>query len=302
MEQRKGRALTEFGTLTPLQVVYVVIAVLAMAVSVRLWLARRNAQVVRAYMRVFSTVQANCITAEPFFRHLCHLKAVLSTRPKDEVLHFDTAPEKLLESYVKQQMRNADPEYKLFDERLCWQLKTIPPTEINLPATPWMNEFVVSLGPPQPGPSSVASTVARLNEAIDCVRDLPHDIQVVPGVSADGRVGVHLQEPSKLRARRDYVRGYLVLAALWCLHSALLLAHGRTWGQLANDPERLILAFGPPLAGYALMRIAFWVRPVVQRVKEPEAVSLRSFLFQSLGDRPATAEKMHVDARVSAGR
>ena len=287
-------------TLTPLQVVYLVILAIAVALGVRLWLSRRNSQVLKSYLRVFTQVQRNCITAESFFRYLCHLKAVLSTRSKDEMLHFETAPEKLLESYVKQQMRNADPEYKLFDERLCWQVKTFPATEINLPATPWMNEFVKRFEPPQGGPASVARVVSRLDEAIDCVRDLPQDIQVVPGISPDGSVGVHLQEQPKAQTRREYVQGYLILALLWCLHSALLLTHGRTWQEVFGDQERLILAFGPPLAGYALMRVAFWVRPVTQRAKQPEA-SLKYFLFHSLGENRARHDKIR-QVRVSAGR
>lgn len=289
--------------MTPLQVVYAVIAVTAAAVCFRLWMSRRNARVVKAYLRVFREVQNNCITAESFFRYLCHLKAVIATRSKDEVLQFDTSPEKLLESYVKQQMRNADPEYQLFDERLCWQLKTFPQTEINLPATPWMNEFVVRLEQTKNGPASVSMVVSRLDDAIDFVRDLPQEAQVVPGISTDGRVGVHLQDQPKSQARREYVRGYLVLAALWCLHAALLLTHGRTWAEVLAEPERLILAFGPPLGGYALMRIAFWVRPLSQRARQPEG-ALKGFMLHSLReDAPAGKEiRAGASMRASAGR
>ncbi len=289
--------------MTPLQVVYAVIAVTVAVVGFRLWMSRRNARIIKAYLRVFDEVQRNCISAEPFFRYLCHLKAVVSTRSKDEVLQFETAPEKLLESYVKQQMRNADPEYKLFDERLCWQLKTFPPTRINLPATPWMNEFVVRMDQPTNGPASVARVISRLDDAIGCVHDLPRDIQVVPGVSADGKVGVHLQQMDKAKARQEYVRGYLVLSALWCLHSALLLTHGRDWSQVMADSERLILAFGPPLAGYALMRIAFWVRPVTQRAAASEG-DLKSFLVYSLRDKATAGNEIRAGAsmRASAGR
>jgi hypothetical protein len=287
---------------TPLQVVYAVIAATSVVVGFRLWMSRRNARVVQAYLRVFDEVQSGFITAEQFFRYLCHLKAVIATRSKDEVLHFDTTPGQLLESYVKQQMRNADPEYKLFDERLCWQLKTFPPTRVNLPATPWMNEFVVRLDQPTNGPASVSRVVSRLDDAIDCVRDLPQEIQVVPGVSADGKVGVHLQGPSEAEAGQEYVRGYLVLSALWCLHSALLLTHGRSWSQLAAESERLILAFGPPLAGYALMRIAFWVRPA-HRVPKT-GTDLKSLLVYSMGDKAAAGKEIRASAsmRASAGR
>jgi hypothetical protein len=278
-----------------------VIAAAAAIVGFSVWMSRRNARTIRAYLRVFDEVQRDCITAEPFFRYLCHLKAVIATRSKDEVLHFETAPEKLLESYVKQLMRNADPEYKLFDERLCWQLKTFPPTRINLPATPWMNELVVRMDQPANGPASVSRVMSRLDDAIDCVRDLPRDIQVVPGLSADGKVGVHLQEQSKAAARREYARGYLVLAALWSLHSALLLTHGRTWAQVFAESERLILAFGPPLAGYALMRVAFWVRPVRQRASKTEG-ALQSFLVYSLGEKTPPGEEIRASMRASAGR
>jgi hypothetical protein len=277
-----------------------VIAAAAAIVGFRVWMSRRNARINKAYLGVFAEVQGHCITAEPFFRYLCHLKAVVATRSKDEVLHFDTAPEKLLESYVKQLMRNSDPEYKLFDERLCWQLKTFPPTRINLPATPWMNEFVMRMEQPANGPASVARVMSRLDDAVDCVRDLPREIQMVPGFSADGKVGVHLQEASKTAARQDYARGYLVLAALWCLHSALLLTHGRTWAQVFSESERLILAFGPPLAGYALMRVAFWVRPVTQRAPKTEG-ALQSFLVYSREKR-AAGEEIRASMRASAGR
>lgn len=289
--------------MTPLQVVYAVIAVAAAAVCFRLWMSRRNARVVNAYLQVFHEVQGNCITAEPFFRYLCHLKAVIATRSKDEVLQFDTSPEKLLESYVKQQMRNADPEYKLFDERLCWQLKTFPPAQINLPATPWMNEFVMRLDQPSNGPASVSMVVSRLDDAIDFVRDVPQELQVVPGISADGRVGVHLGDQPKSRARREYVQGYLMLAALWCLHSALLLTHGRTWAEVLADPARLILAFGPPLGGYALMRIAFWVRPLSLRAKQPEA-AFGGFALHSLREEAPASKDIRAGAsmRASAGR
>jgi hypothetical protein len=283
--------------------VYAVVAVIAAAVCFRLWVSRRNARIVKTYLQVFSQVQSNCISAGPFFRYLCHLKAVIATRSKDEVLQFDTSPNKLLESYVKQQMRNADPEYKLFDERLCWQLKTIPPSEINLPATPWMNEFVMRLDHSGNGPGSVAMVVSRLDDAIDCVRDIPEEMQLVPGISADGKVGVHLGDQPASQARREYVRGYLVLAALWCLHSALLIAHGRTWADVLADPERLMLAFGPPLGGYLLMRIAFWVRPVRQRARQPQE-AFRGFALHSLREDASASNKMHSGAsmRASAGR
>ena len=289
--------------MTPLQVVYVVIAVIAAAVCFRLWMSRRNARIVKTYVHVLTEVQSNCITAESFFRYLCHLKAVIATRSKDEVLQFDTSPEKLLESYVKQQMRNADPEYKLFDERLCWQLKTFPPTEINLPATPWMNEFVMRLDPASNGPGSVSMVVSRLDDAIDCVRDLPQELQVVPGISADGKVGVHLGDQPTSRARREYVQGYLILAALWCLHSALLLTHGRTWAEVLAAPERLILAFGPPLGGYLLMRIAFWVRPLSQRAKQPDGAFM-GFALHTLREEAAAGKDIRPGAsmRASAGR
>jgi hypothetical protein len=266
-------------------------------------MSRRNAQVIKAYLRVFDKVQSNCISAEPFFRYLCHLKAVIATRSKDEVLDFDTAPEKLLESYVKQQMRNADPEYKLFDERLCWQLKTFPPTEINLPATPWMNEFVMRLDQAQNGPASVSVVVARIDDAIDCVRDLPQDIQVVPGISADGRVGVHLQDQPKTQSRREYLQGYLILAVLWCLHSALLLTHGRTWAEVLAAPERIILALAPPLGGYVMMRIAFWVRPLSRRARQPEGV-FQGFALHSLREEAPASKDIRAGAsmRASAGR
>jgi hypothetical protein len=281
--------------------VYAVSAAIALAVGVRVWRGRRNAQVVKAYLKVAEQVEYNCITVEPFFRYLYHLRGVISTRPKDEVLHFDSSPEKLLESYVKQEMRNADPDYQLLDERLSWRLKSSPSIEINLPATPWMNEFVRRLGHSKTGPGSVAAVVARLDEAIDCLRDLPRNIQIVPGISADGKVGVHLQERSKDQTRREYVQGYLVLAALWSLHSALLLTHGRTWEDVLANYERLILAFGPPVAGYALMRIAFWVRPVSQRPKQSQE-SLKSFLFHPLGDQHPAGEEMRAGVRAPAGR
>jgi len=288
---------------TPLQAVYAVIAVTAAAVCFRLWMSRRNARVVNTYLQVFQQVQGNCITAEPFFRYLCHLKAVIATRSKDEVLQFDTSPEKLLESYVKQQMRNADPEYKLFDERLCWQLKTFPPAQIDLPATPWMNEFVMRLDQPSNGPASVSMVVSRLDDAIDFVRDVPPELQVVPGISPDGRVGVHLGDQPKSRARREYLQGYLMLAALWCLHSALLLTHGRTWAEVLADPARLILAFGPPLGGYALMRIAFWVRPLTVRARQPEG-AFGGFALHSLREDASAAKDIRAGAsmRASAGR
>ena len=300
---RRHAPATEPENVTPLHVVYTVIAVIAAAVCFRLWMSRRNARIVKAYLQVFHEVENNCITAEPFFRYLCHLKAVIATRSKDEVLHFDTSPEKLLESYVKQQMRNADPEYKLFDERLCWQLKTFPPAEINLPAPPWMNEFVMRVEQARNGPASVAMVVSRLDDAIDCVRDLPQEIQVVPGISTDGRVGVHLQDVPKSRARREYVQGFLVLASLWCLHAALLLTHGRTWAQVLAEPERLMLAFGPPLGGYALMRIAFWVRPLSQRARHPEGV-FQGFALHSLREEAAAGKDIRAGAsmRASAGR
>jgi hypothetical protein len=288
---------------TPLQVVYAVVALIAAAVCFRLWMSRRNARIVKTYLQVFQEVQGNCITAEPFFRYLCHLKAVIATRSKDEVLQFDTSPGKLLESYVKQQMRNADPEYKLFDERLCWQRKTFPPAEINLPATPWMNEFVMRLDQSRNGPASVSMVVSRLDDAIDCVRDLPQQLQVVPGISNDGKVGVHLEEQPRARVRREYVRGYLMLAALWCLHSALLLTHGRTWAEVLAAPERLILAFAPPLGGYVLMRIAFWVRPLSRRASQAEE-AFQGFSLHSLRQEAPAADNIRAGAsmRASAGR
>jgi hypothetical protein len=287
---------------TPLQVVYVVIAGIAAAVCFRLWMSRRNQRIIKRYLHVFREVQSNCITAEPFFRYLCHLKAVIATRSKDEVLHFDTSPEKLLESHLKQQMRNADPEYKLFDERLCWQFKTFPPSQIDLPATPWMNEFVLQLDHNSNGPAAVSKVVSRLDDAIDCVRDLPQELQGVPGISADGRLGVHLSDQSQSQARREYVRGYLMLALLWCLHSALLLSHGQTWAEVQADPVRLILAFGPPLSGYALMRIAFWVRPLSQRSREPEARF--RFALHSLREEASAGRDIRASAsmRASVGR
>ncbi len=288
--------------MTPPQVVYVVVALSAAAVCFRLWMNRRNERITQRYLHVFQEVQGSCITAEPFFRYLCHLKAVIATRSKDEVLQFDTSPKKLLESYVKQQMRNADPEYQLFDERLCWQIKTFPPTQIDLPATPWMNEFVMQLDQSKNGPAAVSMVVSRLDDAIDCVRDLPHELQMVPGISADGKMGVHLGTPPQSRARREYVQGYFVLALLWCLHSALLVSHGRTWADIQADPARLILAFGPPLGGYLLMRIAFWVRPLSKRSRAPEG-SFR-FALHALREEAAAAKDLHAGAsmRASAGR
>jgi hypothetical protein len=284
--------------------VYAVIALIAAALCFHLWMSRRNARIVKTYLDVFHQVQDNCISAEPFFRYLCHLKAVIGTRSKDEVLHFDTSPEKLLESHIKQQMRNADPEYKLFDERLCWQFKTFPPSKINLPATPWMNEFVVRMEQAKNGPASVAMVVSRLDDAIDCVRDLPRQMQVVPGISSDGRLGVHVQDQPQSRARRQYVRGYFVLAALWCLHSALLLSHGRTWAEVLGEPERLMLAFGPPLGGYILMRIAFWVRPLTQRERDADELAFRGFMLHTLREEFPAGPEMQPRAsmRASAGR
>jgi hypothetical protein len=276
-------------------------AAIALGVGVRVWAGRRNARAVKAYLNVAEEVERNCITAEAFFRYLGHIRGVISTRSKDEVLHFDTAPEKLLESYVKQEIRNADPDYKLFDEALSCRLKSFPAVEISLPATPWMNAFVARMESSPHGPASVAAVVARLDQAIHCLRDLPLGIQVLPGISADGKVGVHLQERSKAQTRREYARGYLVLAALWSLHSALLLTHGRTWEDVLVDYERLILAFGPPVAGYVLMRIAFWVRPVSQRRQEPKG-SLKSFLLHSLADQRPAGEEIRGEVRVSAGR
>jgi hypothetical protein len=287
---------------TPLQVVYVVIVVIAAAVCFRLWMIRRNERIVKRYLYVFREVQSNCITTEPFLRYLCHLKAVIATRSKDEVLQFDSSPGKLLESYVKQQMRNADPDYKLFDERLCWQFKTFPPSEINLPATPWMNEFMLQLDPGRNGPASVAMVVSRLDDAIDCVRDLPPELQVIPGISADGKMGVHLGDPPQSRKQREYARGYLALASLWCLHSALLLSHGRTWAEMQADTARLFLAFGPPLGGYVLMRIAFWVRPLTQRSREPEGgfrFALRALRKEAYASKDIRAS---ASMRASAGR
>jgi hypothetical protein len=69
------------------------------------------------------------------------------------------------------------------------------------------------------------------------------------------------------------------------------------------ESERLILAFGPPLAGYALLRIAFWVRPVTQRVPKAES-DLKSFLVYSLRDEASAGKEIRAGAsmRASAGR
>jgi hypothetical protein len=70
---------------------------------------------------------------------------------------------------------------------------------------------------------------------------------------------------------------------------------------LAAESERLILAFGPPLAGYALMRIAFWVRPA-HRVPKT-GTDLTSLLVYSMGDKTAGQEiRTGASMRASAGR
>jgi hypothetical protein len=285
--------------MTPLYVIYVLIAAIAVKVGLHLRAARRDARVRHKYLRVFEQVRRESVMTEPFIRYLVHLKSVIETRPAEEVLQFDTAPEKLLESFIKQQMRNADPEYKLFDERLDWLQNTRPPAQINLPATPWMNEFVLRLHPAKNEPAPVREVVGRLDEAIDCLRSLPEGVRLLAGASPNGRGGVYLGETSKISLRREHVRIYTMLAALWALHSALLLGHGRSWAEVAADRERLILALGPPLAGYLLMRLAYWVRPVAPAHKEA-AGTLGSFLFQSSGQQNGSGEPAQAGASVSS--
>ncbi len=268
--------------LTPTSIVCVLILLVAIEVVRYQWSARKNTKVQSLYLAAFREVQRRCLTTEYFVHYLEHIKNVIATRDKNEVLQFDTAPNKLLESFLKQQLRNVDPEYKLFDERLAWLRQTIPSSQINLPATAWMNEYVGRWANRESKPAPTPVILSRLDETIEFVKKMPPEMQLLPGVSSDGRLGVHLERAAKGHKKRLSARGYFVLTALWTLHLGLVISHGKTWDQLFGDPAGLILTFGPPLVGFMFLQVAFWVKPMPKKAQQP-AGTLSPYLFQSLG-------------------
>lgn len=266
---------------TPTTVVFALIALVAFEVLRQAWVARRNARIQASYVAAFYEVQKRCITTQYFVRYLQHIKNVIATRPRNEVLKFDTTPGKLLESFLKQQLRNVDPEYRLFDERLAWSRQTTPASQIVLPATAWMNAYVARWTPKERGPTATEVVLSRLEEAIQCVQEIPRGLQLLPGVSPEGDMGIHLEKALPGGKKGSLKRGYLVLAILWTLHLAVVITHGKTWTDLLNNQANLILAFAPPLAGYVLLQLALWTRPSTKTAEQREA-RLHPYLFHSL--------------------
>jgi hypothetical protein len=268
--------------LTPTIVFCVMIVIVAVVVLRHEWIVRRNSKTQAVYRALFEAIQQRCIPSDYFLQYLMHLRRVISTRDRDEILQFDTSPASLLQQFVKQQLRNVDPEYKLFDERLSWIQPTWPATQVQLPATAWMNEYVASFSLNNHKPTAAAAVITRLDEAIDFLRGVPPEMQVLPGITLEGKLGVQIDEPSRILRATGLSRGYLMLASMWALHLGLVISHDKTWTEFFSSHVQLVLAFGPPAAAILLLRVAYWVRPARKRIPAQLAAQSRGYLFHSL--------------------